>query len=537
MITEIRLQNARIYDDKDWAFPLTGLTILCGTNSAGKSTVLKCLLLLAQNVTGRGPTSSLRRGLTLKFSNPYSDLGNFRSFVSHNAVERELHLGVSIESLMQAENYRFLDPSISGGNFGGATDELPDYRRYSLDADFYFCALQSFVTLDPSRSQQVLDLKSEAEDGDEVSEHQAVLRLGRFRITGEDGRILVEFDVKRVSRESGNGVDYILRMPKNLLESGIEGVAYDYDEDADPAYGLLRLLMSGILPERVFRGQKALSSAPEEAVSRYLALPTYLEEAFGDLRSSLTRIVYLGPLRAAARRFYPIHSDPSFFSDATGETLPLLLRDRGASVVTSAAPVTHSPVRCALAEAVDSWLFFLRTGSHDRARYSKREIKISSMEDAFVELGIRSSGGAETHALADSGFGYSQLLPILVRGLMLVPGGTLIVEQPEVHLNPSLQVRLCDFLVAMASVNKQIIVETHSEHVVNAVRALTAEGAQIVARGGCTVLYLDTADGRPHLHKLSLLPDGSIPDWPEGFFGEAAQLLGRIMRAKTGLKV
>jgi predicted ATPase len=156
------------------------------------------------------------------------------------------------------------------------------------------------------------------------------------------------------------------------------------------------------------------------------------------------------------------------------------------------------------------------------------------MEDAFVELGIRTMSGTETHALADSGFGYSQLLPILVRGLMLPPGGILIVEQPELHLNPSLQVRLSDFLVALLSLSKQILIETHSEHIVNAIRAISAESEIPTPSHRCTVYYLDSKDGEPLLHKLNIKEDGSIPDWPQGFFGEAASLLGRIMRARKG---
>lgn len=530
MITEIRIQNARIYDGQCWSFPLNGLTIFCGTNSAGKSTILKCLLLLANNIQGRVSATSASNGVSLAFSSPSLDLGNFKSFVSHGDVQRELHIGVSIDNLMNLENYRRIDPSARGvlpaEDYPGVT-----FRPYNLDADFYFRGRQSFVQIEQSDSQPLLDLKSDEDEEDQISEHRAVLCSAHFCIRSSNGDVLFACDLSRRPREASKAVDYLIRMPKQLLDTETEGVSYDYLEDSDPDYGLLRVSMGGLIPERISRATRILGAAPDDA-PRFLPLPGFLEEALGDLRGSLNRIAYLGPLRAAARRYYPIFSDANLRTDLTGEQLPAMLRERGGSLVTSAMPVTHEVVRGTLSDALDVWLHFLRTGSPKRPGLYKREIKINSMQDAFVELGIRSLGGVETHALADSGFGYSQLLPILVRGLMLVPGGTLIVEQPEVHLNPGLQVRLSDFLAAMALANKQILIETHSEHIVNSIRAIAAEEMAENVYAKCRVLYLSSDDGRPKLHKLDMLPDGVFPEWPQEFFGESAELLGRIMRAR-----
>lgn len=536
MITEVRLQNVRIYDRGEWKFPLSDLTILCGTNSAGKSTVLKCLLLLRQNLLLRDPASSAGTSPRLRFSGGFTDLGNFRSLVSHNDTARDLHLGVSITSAMTSENFAYLNPDLAyiwDPVRNEAGRRQTEYIDYQLDADFDFGTRQSFVALDAQKPDKQLDLRIEETDDDSAAEHRALLKAARFCIRSADGEIWVTFEVvRRASSPKSNQPGYFLRIPKRLFAWYRELMSLEYMDDSDPEFGLARVSMPGLYPERILAEPRAAGSVPDETSQRFFPLPPYMDEAFADLRSAVNRIVYLGPLRAPAKRYYPIMSEPNALSDVTGESLPLLLRDRSNMQVVSAMPQTHTVLRTRLVETLNTWLYFMRTGKEQQPYYGEREIRIDSMQDVLVELGIRSVGGKEMHALADSGFGYSQILPILVRGLMLPAGGTLVVEQPEVHLNPALQVRLSDFIVAMAACNKQIIIETHSEHIVNAIRAIAAEEQGTSVSGGCTVLYLEAIDGSPKLHQLSLKEDGSVPDWPQSFFGEAAQLFGRILRAQ-----
>src|SRR5688572_25478356 len=136
--------------------------------------------------------------------------------------------------------------------------------------------------------------------------------------------------------------------------------------------------------------------------------------------------------------------------DSSGEFLPYVLRDRAEQPVEYCAPGETETRTEALAVALDRWLFYLRTGSLVADENSGREIGIATTREVLVEFSLRSIAGAGAHALADSGFGYSQVLPILVRALLAEAGSTIVVEQPELHLNPALQVRLGEFFVGLA---------------------------------------------------------------------------------------
>lgn len=78
--------------------------------------------------------------------------------------------------------------------------------------------------------------------------------------------------------------------------------------------------------------------------------------------------------------------------------------------------------------------------------------------------------------LCHMGLGVSQVLPIVVQGLLVPKGGMLIVDSPEVHMHPSVQAGLVDFFIELASNGRKVLVETHSDHIITRLRRRIAEG-------------------------------------------------------------
>jgi predicted ATPase len=121
---------------------------------------------------------------------------------------------------------------------------------------------------------------------------------------------------------------------------------------------------------------------------------------------------------------------------------------------------------------------------------------------------------------SDVGFGISQLLPIVVQ--CLLGSNTIVcIEQPEIHVHPRLQTELANLLVeSVQKQHNQLIVETHSEHVMLRLQNLVREGR--IDSDAVGVLYVDPdPDGGATVKTLRLGTNGEFLDpWPQGFFSE-----------------
>ncbi len=89
----------------------------------------------------------------------------------------------------------------------------------------------------------------------------------------------------------------------------------------------------------------------------------------------------------------------------------------------------------------------------------------------------------------------------------------------------------------MIHTGKQVILETHSEHIVNAIRVFSAEDESDKLSRQCGIFYFSTKGEQPVIHELSIKADGTVPEWPHEFFGEAASLTGRLLRAQKHLRM
>lgn len=127
----------------------------------------------------------------------------------------------------------------------------------------------------------------------------------------------------------------------------------------------------------------------------------------------------------------------------------------------------------------------------------------------------------------NSGFGYSYIIPILL-SLLTKKDGCLFVENPEAHLHPCAQSRLMKELIRLSRMqNIQLFVETHSEHIVNAMRLCLLEDGHDGFSNQDVKLYFFDKD--LSVMQLEVLSDAQIPQWPAGFFDQAERDAATIL--------
>ena len=138
-------------------------------------------------------------------------------------------------------------------------------------------------------------------------------------------------------------------------------------------------------------------------------------------------------------------------------------------------------------------------------------------------LGIRISSGTDFQRPVHTGFGLTQVLPIVVAALSAGSGDLLLIENPEVHLHPAGQAAMGGFLAEVAAAGVQVMIETHSDHVLNGIRRAVGDRK---LPGDDVALYFfrprreDGASGEPQVLSPIMDADGNIDSWPDGFFDQ-----------------
>ncbi len=140
-----------------------------------------------------------------------------------------------------------------------------------------------------------------------------------------------------------------------------------------------------------------------------------------------------------------------------------------------------------------------------------------------VTLGIRISDDTEFHRPAHTGFGLTQVLPIVVAALSADSEDLLLIENPEVHLHPAGQAAMGEFLAEVASSGVQVIAETHSDHVLNGIRRSVKKHA-LSNEDVALHFFRPRGEGpvseKPQVESPTIDTDGNIDSWPEGFFDQ-----------------
>ena len=136
-----------------------------------------------------------------------------------------------------------------------------------------------------------------------------------------------------------------------------------------------------------------------------------------------------------------------------------------------------------------------------------------------VTLGLRTSDATNFHRPIHAGFGITQVLPIVIAALAAKREAILLIENPEVHLHPAGQALMGQLLAAVAQSGVQVILETHSDHVLNGIRRAVKVG-QISAERVAIHFFRPRSEDNTQVVSPVIDRTGNIDAWPDGFFDQ-----------------
>ena len=354
----------------------------------------------------------------------------------------------------------------------------------------------------------------------------------RIEDTKEKGRILFEdtevtFEAEVAENSSGRVVvdhfSYVLAKAKFDYRR-IQGAEEGYEITATaPGFAFRRARgRPWPLPEPV-----KCYGFPNE-VNSYFQNAGFLgdfELAFSNLFS---RLYYLGPLREYPKREYPwTGSRPPHVGLRGEQVVEALLsaRSMGERITFGVKGKKGCDLDVYVAEKLKNAGLI--------HKFSIREVSKGS---GLYRVHVQVSPHGPESLITDVGFGVSQVLPVVTLCYYAPRGSVIMLEQPEIHLHPSAQSALADMLIdAVKAHDVQIIVESHSEHLLRRLQRRVADGT--IGATDAALYFCDTdSAGASRLVPLNLDEFGAIANWPKDFFGdefgEIAATMDAVMRRK-----
>ncbi|MBV5277491.1 MAG: DUF3696 domain-containing protein [Campylobacteraceae bacterium] len=238
---------------------------------------------------------------------------------------------------------------------------------------------------------------------------------------------------------------------------------------------------------------------------------------FIDKRAS---IKYIGPLRSNPQEYYLLGENNLNIESDGSNIVEVYNEYKDKNIKYYKTPSGNELIEESLEEAIKYWFeyFFGKNTTFEIKDTNENQMQI------FIN----------GHTINHSGFGFSQLLPIIIQGLLLDSKDLLLLEQPEIHLYPSLEMKLAEFLLCLAKNQRQIIAETHSEHIINQLVLCRVDDPVLNNLFG--IYFLKNKDSE-HVEAEKIIIDdrGEIINWPKGFFDQYVDFTYILMQKRKNL--
>jgi len=252
-----------------------------------------------------------------------------------------------------------------------------------------------------------------------------------------------------------------------------------------------------------------------------LAKGNILRRLSDNLYWELSDLEYLSPLRAMPQRAYLQFSGQESELEIDGSNVAQFLwLNKDKKVVLNSERIT-------LLNGVNACLKIMGLD---------QEISVKRTNRILYQLTVKLHNDSKKEVpISDVGFGYSQIIPMIVRGLMSRNKALTIYEQPEIHLHPSSAGNIADILIQFSRDGKRSIVETHSADLINKLRLRIIENPELSELVNIIFVERDASNDAT-IRQFRFDEDGMPPEWPIGFLDESQSIAEKIICARINRK-
>lgn len=507
MLKSISLENYKCFKEKT-DIDIAPLTVLCGVNSSGKSSILKSLLMLKQSYEN---TLSFNE---LTFNGKYVDNGFFKDIVYQKQGN----------SFIIKNTFEIIRPSkqkIHGVSEADATtfnELLKIFKKYEFDLHCKIDCFKISIELSVCGLTSTEEISKKLKNS--ISNYDVFISL--MQKENNELKPILKNDIHILLHKSETvKKNYFGR----IYDVIIENMPYDVGSETK--------IFSDSIPSCscYFEGVKLvkLYKANPDIDNISMILPN-LYSIFRIISYQYKNIKHISPLRTMPNRRYIFDENVNstgMGGEFTAQTL-YCYKDR--NIVFYEPPenniLSFNHTKCdTLMNAAKLWGNYLGIG----------DISVEQFEE-MLKLNISQEN------IVDVGFGISQGLPVIISGLLLKNAETLLLEQPEIHLHPNMQMKMADFLITQAYNNKNLIVETHSDHIINRITRRVMEDKTGTLRKKIKIYFVQGYDiDNPIYSGIDFDPIDGLVNAPDEFFtqfGSEVMYITKtgMMNAKEGIK-